>query len=842
MKGFLSTQRVMRLTFVVFLLNSIPVFSQSKFFETLSNKDKLPQAVEKTQNIRKISIIQLDETALRKYLQASPLEFHNGGVTLPLEIPLPNGTSETFGMVESPVLSPEQAALHPEIKTYTGNGLKNKKYVVRLSLTSSGFNAIILNVEDDAVYFEPYSKADRSLYFSYFSRDAFIPKELRHLGDGCGAGYLRRANGSVDISGKTLQPENAVLNNTGTTLRTYRIAIASAAEFTNVHAGANDAEKKTATYNDILSYVNRMSALYRNEICVTFSLVSGENVIYTVVGTPYTHSNSGTMLDQCQTDLDANVMTANYDVGHVIGQSSGSGEGLATAEGCMGGGKAKGVTKIGGAPYAQVFFDQTLFHEVGHQFGMSHSYNSSIPVCTTRNQPTSVEPGAGATIMSYGFTCDGDDYFSSTINGPILVFHTINYSEMVTYMTTNVCGSTSATLNTLPVVTQPANYNIPKSTPFELTGSATDGNGDALTYSWEGTNTGEATAPDVSTLANTAKPPFFRTYEPTAITTRTFPLLSAIIGGTNYEKGDKLPSVAIATTHRLTVRDNRAGGGSTVFKDVTVTVDGASGPFLETTNLAGTYMGNSNQAITWSVNNTTSAPISCANVKISISTDGGTTFSTILLASTPNDGTESVTLPNIATTTARIKVEAVGNVFFDISNANFTITAVLPVELLNFQAKAAGKSNQLIWRTASEKNNDGFEIERSADGQTFYKIGFVKGFGTVQTTQYYTMTDAQPLNITNYYRLKQLDTDGAIAYSKIVSLTNKGGKVLRVYPTLVSNGILTLDTEGVDFAIYNLLGQQVKTGKVSQQIDVSVLTQGTYIIKVGEEQAKFMKQ
>ena len=841
MKGFLSTQRVMRLTFVVFLLNSIPVFSQSKFFETLSNKDKLPQAVEKTQNIRKISIIQLDETALRKYLQASPLEFHNGGVTLPLEIPLPNGTSETFGMVESPVLSPEQAALHPEIKTYTGNGLKNKKYVVRLSMTSSGFNAIILNVEDDAVYFEPYSMADHSLYFSYFSRDAFIPKEQRHLGDGCGIGSLRHANGSVNISAPALQPQNAVLNNTGTTLRTYRLAVASTAEFTNGHAGADAAAKKTATFSDITAYVNRMIAVYRNELCVTFQLVSGQNVIYTVAGTPYTNSDTNTMLNQCQTDLDANILTANYDVGHVIGQTTDSGDGVATAQGCDASGKAKGATRIGGAPFAQVFFDQTLFHEVGHQFGMSHSYNSSIPVCTTRNAPTSAEPGAGATIMSYGFTCGNDDYFSSTTNGLILVFHTVNYSEMVTYMAANVCGSTSATMNNLPVVAQPANYNIPKSTPFELTGSATDADNDALTYSWEGTNIGMET-PDASTLANTAKPPFFRTYDPTTSTTRTFPILTAILGGTNYVIGDKLPSVGIATTHRLTVRDNRAGGGSTVFKDVTVTVDGTSGPFLETTNLAATYTGNSSQTITWSVNNTTSAPISCANVKISISTDGGTTFPTVLLASTPNDGTEPITLPNIATTTARIKVEAVGNVFFDISNTNFTITAVLPVELLNFQVKAAGKSNQLIWRTASEKNNYGFEIERSADGQTFYKIGFVKGFGTVQTTQYYTMTDAQPLNITNYYRLKQLDTDGAIAYSKIVSLTNKGGKVLRVYPTLVSNGILTLDTEGVDFAIYNLLGQQVKTGKVSQQIDVSVLTQGTYIIKVGEEQAKFMKQ
>jgi hypothetical protein len=125
------------------------------------------------------------------------------------------------------------------------------------------------------------------------------------------------------------------------------------------------------------------------------------------------------------------------------------------------------------------------------------------------------------------------------------------------------------------------------------------------------------------------------------------------------------------------VRDNRAGGGGINSASVTVNVDANSGPFDVTApNTALTWAGNSTQTVTWNVANTTNAPVNAANVKISFSTDGGLTFPTTILASTPNDGTQVVTIPNVTTSQARIKVEAVGNVFFDISNVNFSTTAV----------------------------------------------------------------------------------------------------------------------------------------------------------------------
>ena len=796
-------------TLFLFLNVTLVLSAQKSVFTNLSQTDKtLPVGFPKTKNFNKIAIVRLDENALRTYLQNAPLEFHNNGVTIPLDIPLPNGQVETFGLVESPVLAPEIAARHPEIKTYTGNGLKNKQYSIRISLTSSGFNAIVLGVADDVVYFEPYSETDRSYYFSYFSRDAFMPEEKKRAGDGCLVGKVGNIGVRISNHAHESPITEGVLNNTGASLRTFRLAVAASGEFTQVYAGADSAAKKTAAYNGIVAYVNRMNAVYRRELCASFSLVSDTDIVFADKTTDhFSHSNSNLMLDQCHTLLNAKILPANYDIGHVVGQSSGSGEGLAqTSSLCDDTGKGKGLTKIGDlSQYAQIFFDQAFFHEIGHQFSMDHSYNSSVPVCTTRDRATSVEPGAGATIMSYGFTCantnsaDGlvgnDDYFTATlaVPGPFLNFHTKNYSQAVTYMASvSTCGTTTATNNTLPVVTGATAKTIPKSTPFSLTGSATDANGDALTYSWEGTNIGETASPIASTLADATKPPFFRSYEPVTTPTRTYPLLSAILSGSNYAKGDKLPSVAIATTHRFTVRDNRAGGSSTVFSEVTVTVDGSSGPFLETTNLTGSFPANSPQTITWSVNNTdgtNGSTVSVANVKISLSTDGGLTFPTVLLASTPNDGSASITLPNVLTTTARIKVEAIDNIFFDISNVNFQIAAPLPIELTRFDVSLKGKNDAFLsWQTASEKNNKGFDVEMAeGNPNNFKKVDFVKGNGTTATKQDYQLTLSNLSPNVYYFRLKQMDMDGTSAYSPVRPLRIKGDFGVKTYPNPIKN-------------------------------------------------------
>jgi hypothetical protein len=109
---------------------------------------------------------------------------------------------------------------------------------------------------------------------------------------------------------------------------------------------------------------------------------------------------------------------------------------------------------------------------------------------------------------------------------------------------------------------------------------------------------------------------------------------------------------------------------------VSFTTTSAAGPFLVTSpNTAVSLAGGSSQVITWDVAGTTANGVNCATVNIRLSTDGGLSFPTVLLSGTANDGSEAVTLPSVASTTARIMVEAADNYFFDISNADFTISA-----------------------------------------------------------------------------------------------------------------------------------------------------------------------
>ena len=164
---------------------------------------------------------------------------------------------------------------------------------------------------------------------------------------------------------------------------------------------------------------------------------------------------------------------------------------------------------------------------------------------------------------------------------------------------------------------------------------------------------------------------------------------------------------------------------------------------------------------------------------------------------------------------------------------------ILPVELISFTGKTQQGKALLSWETASEKFNDGFEVERSFEGANFEKIGYVKSTGNVQTKQYYNFVDynSQP---TAYYRLKQVDTDGSFNYSKIITLTNDGGKgksTIYAYPNPVSDAlnVKTVVSETSELEIVDVVGRVVHKQKVESgnyEIPTSDLVKGVYIVRL----------
>ncbi|WP_051971599.1 M12 family metallo-peptidase [Massilia sp. 9096] len=287
-------------------------------------------------------------------------------------------------------------------------------------------------------------------------------------------------------------------------------------------------------------------------------------------------------------------------------------------------------------------------------------------------------------------------------------------------------GTVTGTGNSAPVVTTPAGYTIPVRTPFVLTGGALDPDGEALAYMWEQNDRGATGTSNGTGLVSNVKTngPLFRQFgtravvsstatlqygspgenHTTADSSRTFPDMAQILANnTNAETGvcptasstptaaqidcfsEYLPTAAYvgaagvnaspaSLNFRLTARDGHGGVGSA---NTQLVLAPGAGPFLVTSpNTAVTLDSGSAQTVTWSVANTNVAPVSTANVRITLSTDGGQTWPIVLAESVPNNGSASVVLPAVASSSARIMVAAVGNVFFDVSNANFTIRLV----------------------------------------------------------------------------------------------------------------------------------------------------------------------
>ncbi|OUR90216.1 hypothetical protein A9Q81_19675 [Gammaproteobacteria bacterium 42_54_T18] len=632
--------------------------------------------------------LSLDQSTLDALLQNTPKE-NTSSQGYTIEIPLPSGELIELELFEYSMMEPELAAQFSYIKTYKAVGKTDKFITGRFDITPKGFSGIVSTLSE-TYYFDPVQTDTTQQRYQTYARSAYIENSNSSTFT-CGVKH------DSDLSNKLSEkPVISAAQISGSKLHTYRLAMAATGEYTALHGGTVNAGQAA-----IVTAINRINEIYAREIAVQYTLIANNSLlVYTNAGSdPYTNDDGFAMLEENQTNIDTVISSDNYDIGHVF--STGGG-GIAALQAPCGAAKAEGVTGLG-TPTSDAFWVDYVAHEIGHQMGANHTFNGDQGSCVggNRSSTNAYEPGSGSTIMAYAGICGSDNIVNSSDD----YFHTNSLEEIAAFTSGNgsSCGTHIDQSNQIPTANAGNDFTIPQQTPFELTGSGIDGDGDTLTYNWEQHDLGDASAPGIDNRTG----PIFRSFSPSTTPIRTLPLLSTLISNSSPPTGSVLPSTNRSLNFRLTVRD---GNGAVTSDDAQLTVTTTSGPFAVTSQSSSTnWASNTQETITWNVASTSSAPVSCSAVDILFSIDNGLTFSTTIIAGTSNDGTQSVTVPNVNTSQGRIKIKCSDNIFFDMSNGTITIdtsaNAAPVVNDFNFTVDA-GESNIDQFAASDAENND----------------------------------------------------------------------------------------------------------------------------------------
>jgi len=627
--------------------------SSAQNFYSWAEESRIPQDGTRWIVPQQFKTIQVNTIDLKSQLKTAPLEF-TGNSPLTINLPLPDGTDMAFNIVQTKIMEQALADKYPGIKAYTGYAVNNQSAILKMDVTEKGLHAYI--VHPDYIYsIDPYHDKTTEYYVVYDKKDYQKNTD---------AFECLNQDHTKNFKQQT-ENDNAHKAMPACALREYRFAVNATGEYTQFHGGTI-----AGALSAIVTTVNRVNLIYERDVAIRLVLVANNDlVIYTNPSNdPFTQiSNADQMIADSHANLNQTIGALNYDLGHVF---STQGAGLAQlASVCRNNLKGYALTGVY-PPTGDTYNVDYLAHEIGHQFGAQHTWDYCVIGGTPEgNGASGREPGSGSTIMGYAGVCGAQNLqsFSNEYFHSYSILQITNYSQ-------NDFGSNCAVEipinNNAPEVDAGANYNIPANTPFQLTGSATDADGDTLRYCWEEYESG----PDAPVDNPSPNSVLFRSWTPNSQNFRVFPRLFDLLSNTTVT-GETLPFSDRIMRFRLTVRDNHPGGACTNFDDMSLIVDGDSGPFvLNEPNGNEVWQALDVQTVSWDVAGTDQAPVECAAVDILLSTDGGTTYPVTLASAVPNTGSYDITVPINITTVARIKVVCNGNIFFDISNNNFEIT------------------------------------------------------------------------------------------------------------------------------------------------------------------------
>jgi subtilisin-like proprotein convertase family protein len=719
-----------------------------------------------------------------------------GKNTTVISLPNADGQIELFEVNDASNFDAELQAKYPEIRAYSGKGITDRYATLKLSISPQGIQTIVFRTDKENEFIEPYSE-DHSVYA------VFKSQRNKSTGWACSTTDEKSV---METTHKSASGSNSIQSSAGQ-LKVMRLALSCNAEYAN-YFGATSAGQVALVLAAFNNTLTRCNGVYEKDLGVHMNLVaSTTNVIYYVASSdPYTGmANWNTQLqialNTTLTGVGTAIATNNaaYDIGHMFGRTGGGGnagcigcicvDGVAAGTGAT---KGRGITSpSNGVPSGDTFDIDFVVHEMGHQMGANHTFSNG-----NEGRGVNKEVGSGITIMGYaGIT--NEDVAANSID----IFHQTSIEQIQINLEGRTCiVSTPLVDNATPVIQPVSDYTIPYSTPFELTGVATDANAtDALTYCWEQNDDGGANTGLLSSASETKTTgPNFLSWRPTASPSRYFPKIESVVansnttsevGGTAGFLSEALSSVSRVLNFRLTVRDNapyRATApvkvGQTNYTDMKVNVTSSAGPFVvNAPNSPVSWVVGSNQSVTWAVAGTTANNVNAAFVDIFLSTDGGYNYPIQLASKVPNNGTATITVPNNPGASNRIMVKGYKHVFFDISNANFAITAPT-------------SSFAIAYNGVAEQQNK----QACQGGSAIYTIPYTAYAGFTGTTTF-TATGL-PAGVTATFVPSTLSASGTVTMT--VSAANNATPAL-VPMTISATSGATVKTATFYFEIFN---------------------------------------
>lgn len=642
------------LLFVLSVASCIGYAQTDRLWSSVENTAgiKTSKSVERLSFPREYKLFQLNLDNLRQSLFTATSTAKESGVVV--TIPNVNGQMERFRVYESSNFAPELQAQFPDIRAFVGLGIDDKNAQIRLSSAPNGIQAMVFRTDKRNEFMEPYSE-DARIYAVYNSS-----RMKGKLPFTC-------STEDVAVLDSNLPSTQSVQANNGL-LKTFRLAMSCTAEYTTYHGG---------TIAGALAAINatmtRVNGVFERDFAVRMNLIANNNlIVYTNAATdPYSPaSGMNNWNAELQANLTAVIGEANYDVGHLFGATGGGGNAGCIGCVCVDGQKGSGITSpADGVPMGDTFDIDYVAHELGHQFGGNHTFSHSA-----ENNAVNVEPGSGSTIMGYaGITgatdvqSNSDDYFTYR-----------SILQVQTNLNNKTCPVVTTLTNQAPTMTTAGNFTIPLGTPFILTGSGNDPDGNTLSYCWEQNNDATTVGAASSYVSATkTNGPNFRSLDPTSTPVRYMPKLQSVLNNTLTADWESVNTNARTSQFTLTGRDNVAGpgtAGQTGTAACTITTSGTIGPFNVTSQgTAGiSWIQGTNQTITW-VTNGAETLAGSTTVDILLSTDGGLNFTTTLASGVANDGSETIVVPNVAATNCRIMVKPTGNIYYDVNTTSFAI-------------------------------------------------------------------------------------------------------------------------------------------------------------------------